>query len=84
MNKDIITYKLNSIDAGQIMDGLQVRKSDWEKTRDWYDGTLEDPYFAIEECNGREEAENMVNVYTKILEQLEDQYCKQVGIKRNR
>jgi hypothetical protein len=56
-----------------VIDGLTVCHENWQKTLDWYDGKLDDPEFVILECDGREEAVQMVEVYADSLEVLERQ-----------
>ena len=74
-----ITYELSEIDAGQVIDGLSVCQENWQKTLDWYDGTLKDPDFTILECRDRDEAANMVRIYDDLLETLCAQLRAQLG-----
>ena len=69
-----ITFELSRNDAGQVIDGLTVCYKDWRKTLDWYEGKLEDTEFFILECNGRREAEKMVEIYQDLLESLQRQF----------
>lgn len=73
MNENEVVFRLSHNDAGQIIDGLSVCLENWQKTVDWYDDKLEDPYFVILECNGREGAARMVGVYENLLESLTQQ-----------
>lgn len=74
MSKKEITFCLSRIDAGQVIDGLTVCRENWRKTRDWYDGRLEDTDFVILECGGRDEAARMTEIYEDLLEVLERQF----------
>lgn len=73
MDEREVTLRLSRNDAGQMIDGLSVCLENWQKTLSWYDGKLEDPDFVILECDGREEAARMVEVYGDLLETLEQQ-----------
>jgi len=69
--------ELDEFDVGQILDGLEVRATAWEKTA-IYHRTGESPSdTAIEECSDADEAEKIATHYrsiiTKICEQREAQ-----------
>ena len=51
MKDRIINLPITENDLGQIIDCLEVRRESWTKTADWFRGTLDDPFFVIEECN---------------------------------
>lgn len=74
MNQKEIAFHLSRIDAGQVIDGLTLCHENWRKTRDWHDGRLEDPEFVILECDGRDEAARMTEVYADLLEILTRQF----------
>lgn len=73
MSEEEVVFRLSRNDAGQIIDGLSVCLENWQKTLRWYDGRLEAPDFVILECDGREEAARMVEVYADLLESLDQQ-----------
>jgi hypothetical protein len=73
MKEKEVTLRLSRNDAGQVIDGLSVCRENWQKTLHWYDGKLEDPDFVILECSDREEAAQMVETYSDLLELLEQQ-----------
>jgi len=73
MKENEITFRLSRNDAGQVLDGLTLCHENWRKTLDWYEGKPEPPDFVICECDGREEAARMTEVYADLLESLEGQ-----------
>ena len=70
MKDRIINLPITENDLGQIIDCLEVRRESWTKTADWFRGTLDDPFFVIEECNDEEEALALVETYSKILNSM--------------
>lgn len=73
MKENEVTLRLSRRDAGQVLDGLTVCHENWRKTLDWYEGKLDDPDFVILECDDRDEAARMTEVYADLLESLEGQ-----------
>ena len=64
-------------DLGQILDGLRVREESWRRTGDYFrSGNLDDA-FAIEECNGEHEANQIALFYARIIRNLERQRDEQ-------
>jgi hypothetical protein len=77
MNKSYF-LRLGENDLGQIIEGLQVRQESWQRTADYFrSGQSIDDNFAIEECNGEHEANQMALFYSRIIRKLECQREKQ-------
>ncbi len=73
MNK-LYFLRLGENDLGQIIEGLQVREDSWRRTGDYFrSGQNTDDSFAIEECNGEHEANDMALFYSRIIRNLERQ-----------
>jgi hypothetical protein len=72
MKDRIIRISIPASDLGQIIDCLEVRRESWAKTAEWFQGTLDDPFFMIEECSHEEEALALVDTYSKILSSIRD------------
>ncbi len=69
------TYRieLDSLDLGQLLDGLEARAEAWEKTAG-YHRTGESPAdFIVEECNDANEAENISAHYRSIIGKIREQ-----------
>jgi len=73
------TIELDSLDLGQLLDGLEIRAEAWEKTAHYLrTGTLpDDAFFIVEECSKPEEADDIAKHYRsvagKIRQQMEAQ-----------
>jgi hypothetical protein len=77
MNKSYF-LRLGENDLGQIIEGLQVRADSWRRTADYFrTGQNTDGNFAIEECNGEYEANQMALFYSRIIRNLERQRDEQ-------
>ena len=71
------TYRieLDDLDAGQALDGLEMRAESWERTVD-YLRTKKVPdgeFFIVEECSKPEEAEVIAAHYRSIIRKIRDQ-----------
>ena len=74
----IYFLRLAENDLGQIVEGLQAREESWRRTADYFrSGHNSDESFAIEECNGEYEANQMALFYARILRNLERQCDEQ-------
>ena len=70
--------RLEENDLGQILDGLRAREESWRKTADYFrSGYNPDDSFAIEECNGEHEANQIALFYARIIRSLERQRDEQ-------
>ena len=70
--------RLEENDLGQILEGLQAREESWRKTADYLrSGYNPDDSFAIEECNGEHEADQIAQFYSRIIRNLERQRDEQ-------
>lgn len=71
---------LESLDLGQILDGLRAREESWRNTavclRDDY---FPNEAFVCEECSDAKEADKIANYYRRIIAELERQIEKQGG-----
>lgn len=73
MNKSYF-LRLGENDFGQIIEGLKMRDDSWRRTADYFrSGQNIDDNFAIEECNGEHEANQMALFYSRIIRNLERQ-----------
>lgn len=71
---DIVTIQLTRGDVGQIIDGLEIRQESWQHTATHFPGDscdAECPPF--EECSDSEEAQNIADMYARIIRQLKAQ-----------
>ena len=70
-------FSLSSIDFGQTIDGLCARRDAWAKTAQWFRGELQEQVFLIEECNDEDEAQQIADHYTEIIDTLQTQAAPQ-------
>jgi hypothetical protein len=69
--------RLNGLDLGQLIDGLEARADAWRLTA-IYLGTGEAPNgFVIEECSDAEEARRIAEHYERILGTILQQKAEQ-------
>ncbi|HMN04114.1 MAG TPA: hypothetical protein PKD45_00140 [Flavobacteriales bacterium] len=60
--------RLNRIDLGQVIDGLEVRARAWRDTANYlHTGELPHPDFVVEVCRDVEEAERLAEWYERII-----------------
>ncbi|MEO5913823.1 MAG: hypothetical protein ABIS50_06295 [Luteolibacter sp.] len=73
------SIKLDELDLGQLLDGLENRAAAWEKTADYLrTGELPDgEIFVIEECSDPEEAEAIAGHYRSIISKISGQMEEQ-------
>ncbi|MEO7700323.1 MAG: hypothetical protein ABIZ04_13955 [Opitutus sp.] len=70
----LVTIRLESIDIGQLLDGLRCRSEAWRGTAEYMDtgySVLKD--FIIEECRDAEEARKIAAHYDRIMATIEAQ-----------
>lgn len=65
--------ELNEFDLGQMLDGLEVRATAWEKTAIYHRTRNSTSDFPVEECRDAEEAEKIANHYRSIIDQIRKQ-----------
>lgn len=70
-----ITFTLDSLDVGQILDGLDIRAESWERTAEFLrTGNMpDDSPFLIEECSNADEAEEIARHYRSIICKIRSQ-----------
>ena len=80
MNKQI-QIKLNSQDLGQLLDGLICRADSWARTAEYLEtGSSTDSTVIIEECDDADEARQLSNHYSAIIEDIRNQIAEQGGL----
>ncbi|MGH8094178.1 MAG: hypothetical protein ACREIF_12020 [Chthoniobacterales bacterium] len=71
---------LDSIDVGQLLDGLTTRAEAWHKTADFMEsGFSGDDSFICEECADAEEAERIAKHFEAIAARIQRQVGEQGG-----
>jgi hypothetical protein len=72
--------RLDSLDVGQILDGLQCRQESWANTAIFLrDGYFHDEAFVCEDCSDPVEAQNIANFYQRIVANIKRQVDTQGG-----
>jgi hypothetical protein len=69
------TIELDSLDLGQLIDGLELRAESWERTADYLRTryvSSDDPFIA-EECSKPEEADGIAEHYRSIVRVIREQ-----------
>lgn len=79
MGKQLL-LTLDSLDVGQIVDGLRSRQESWANTAiflrdDYFPGEA----FICEECSDPHEAQRIADYYQRIIIGIEEQIDAQVG-----
>jgi hypothetical protein len=65
--------ELDELDLGQVLDGLEMRATSWEKTA-IYHRTGESPSdMVVEECRDAEEADKIATHYRSIVAKIRKQ-----------
>ena len=69
------TIELDSLDLGQLLDGLDIRAEAWEKTASYLrTGTVPgDDFFIAEECSKPQEADDIAKHYRSITDKIRQQ-----------
>lgn len=71
---------LDSLDLGQLLDGLRLRVESWRKTAEFLEsGYIADDAFICEECSDAAEALSIAEHYEKIVASIEEQVVEQGG-----
>jgi hypothetical protein len=71
---------LESLDLGQLLDGLRAREESWRNTAIYLrDDYFPDDFFICEECSDAEEANKIANHYKRLIANIEEQIEKQGG-----
>lgn len=74
------TIVLDSIDVGQLLDGLESRAESWRKTADFMEsGYSRDDSFICEECSDPEEARKISKHFEAVAAAIEKQIAEQGG-----
>ena len=69
-----LQIKIDSLDLGQILDGLRSRQESWKNTAVFLrDGFFPDDAFVCEECSDADEAERIADDYKRIIGSIERQ-----------
>lgn len=71
--------RLNGLDLGQLIDGLEARATVWRLTAEYLENGEAPDGFVIEECNDAEEARRLVQHYQRILRNVIRQQTEQGG-----
>ena len=72
--------KLDSVDLGQVLDGLRCRQQSWANTAIYlHDEYFPDDSFVCEECSDANEAQRIADMYERIITTIEGQIAKQGG-----
>ena len=71
---------LDSLDVGQILDGLRSRQESWANTAIFLrDGYFPNGAFLCEECSDPGEAQRIADDYQRIIVSIEQQIDVQIG-----
>lgn len=72
------TLKLDSMEVGQLLDGLSARAESWRRTAEFLaTGETKGEPFVIEECSDAEEAEAIASDYLSIIKKIRTQVREQ-------
>ncbi len=76
----IYGLKLNELDLGQLLDGLECRAESWEKTAEYFRTEImpEGEFFLVEECRELDEAEEIASHYRSIISKIRKQVEEQL------
>lgn len=75
-----LTITLDSLDVGQLVDGLRSRAESWRKTAEYMEsGYTNDDAFVCEICTDSDEAEQIAKHFEKIVASIERQVDEQGG-----
>jgi hypothetical protein len=79
MGKQLL-LTLDSLDVGQILDGLRSRQESWANTAMFLrDDYFSDEVFVCEECSNPDEAQRIADYYQRIIRSIEQQIDAQAG-----
>ena len=72
--------KIDSLDLGQVLDGLRARQQSWKNTAIFLrDDYFPDDSFVCEQCSDPDEAEKIASHYERIIRSVEQQIDQQGG-----
>jgi hypothetical protein len=78
MNHDKeFVIRLNGLDLGQLIDGLEARATAWRFTATYLETGEAPDGFMIEECSDAEEARGIAEHYQRILGSILQQQAEQ-------
>lgn len=63
------TIQLDSLDLGQLLDGLEMRTESWERTAEYLRSGYVADDLIVEECSKSEEADDIAAHYRSIITQ---------------
>jgi hypothetical protein len=69
--------RLNGLDLGQVIDGLEARATAWNLTATYLETGEAPDGFVIEECSDAEEARRIAEHYQRILGSILQQQTEQ-------
>ena len=73
-------FKLDSVDLGQVLDGLRCREQSWARSAIYlHDEYFPDDSFVCEECSDANEAQSHPQMYQWIITTIEGQIAEQGG-----
>ena len=67
------TIKLTSNEIGQILDVLESRRDDYQRTAEYYRGENDQCDFIIEEVTDEHEAESLAEMYRDLIDKIRGQ-----------
>ena len=67
------TIKLTSNEIGQILDVLESRRDDYQKTAEYYRGENDQCDFIIEDVTDEHEAESLYEMYRDLIDKIRGQ-----------
>ena len=67
------TIKLTSNEIGQILDVLESRRDDYQRTAEYYRGENDQCDFIIEDVTDEHEAESLYEMYRDLIEKIRGQ-----------
>ena len=74
------TIVLDSVDVGQMLDGIEARAESWRKTVDFMEsGYSSDDSFICEECTDADEGTQIAKHFAAIAASIDQQVAEQGG-----
>lgn len=67
------TIKLTSNEIGQILDVLESRRDDYQRTAEYYRGENDQGDFIIADVTDEHEAESLAEMYASLIEKIRGQ-----------
>lgn len=69
--------RLNGLDLGQVIDGLEARATAWRRTATYLETGEAPEGFVVEECSDQDEAQRLTEHYERIVADLVQQQTEQ-------